>query len=95
MISLNARIVPRVQELKVTKKITLTGAEIRDLIRTLGVKVPADATISVYVPGGGDWSHSDLDINEHPVTIVWKESHEAVLDENGVLTVGNNSMGIE
>lgn len=37
----------------------------------LGKPVPSDAKITVHVPGGGDYSHSDLDINEHPITVTW------------------------
>jgi hypothetical protein len=37
----------------------------------LGKPVPSDAEITVRVPGGGDYSHSDLDINEHPITVTW------------------------
>lgn len=39
--------------------------------------IPEDASIAVWVPGGGDWSNTDLDLNEHPVVIEWTvEEHE-------------------
>lgn len=38
----------------------------RDIIKLLGLsydKVPDDAAVTVYVPGGGDWSNTTLDLS--------------------------------
>jgi hypothetical protein len=43
------------------------------LLRHTGIEVPSNAKISVHVPGGGDWSHTNLEIdNESPVNITWE-----------------------
>lgn len=56
-------------------KITLSGKDIRELIKaqTSAFNIPTDADICVYIPGGGDWSNTTLDIDEdHPIVIEWK-----------------------
>lgn len=41
--------------------------------------IPSYATVYVRVPGGGDWSNMDLDINDAaPVIITWIE-----IEDNG------------
>lgn len=42
-----------------TTTIALTAADIRGFL-----KVPAHAEVTIYVPGGGDWSCTDLHIAE-------------------------------
>lgn len=46
----------------------------------LGRDIPetASLTLNVYVPGGGDWSNMDLDVEAHPVqfTVEWTEASE-------------------
>lgn len=36
--------------------------------------IPIDATLSVHVPGGGDWSNTDLELDERdrPLEIRWE-----------------------
>ncbi len=55
-------------------------AEILKLVlQQLGDDAPKNAsiTITVRVPGGGDWSSTDLDIEEHPVEFVAEWSVES------------------
>jgi hypothetical protein len=69
---------------KLTTKITTTvtkvhncslgKAEILQLLsQQLGKTIPSNATVNVRVPGGGDWSDMDLDIEESPVQVSWAE----------------------
>lgn len=39
-------------------------ADLMAAIRHLMPNLPADATLSVQVPGGGDWSNCNLEIGE-------------------------------
>jgi hypothetical protein len=41
------------------------------------VECPHDADISVDVPGGGDWSHCDLTIDEAPINIRYTTTEES------------------
>jgi hypothetical protein len=57
-------------------RLTLYGKQIRELVNEhLAADrkplIPANAEIQITVPGGGDWSNSELDLNEHPVVITW------------------------
>lgn len=45
---------------------------IRDL--RAAFNIPANAKVTVHVPGGGDWSHCDLEIEEHPINVSWDET---------------------
>ena len=45
---------------------TVTAA---DITRALGL--PAGAQLWFNVPGGGDWSNEQLDVNEYPLTAEW------------------------
>ena len=79
MISTNTRTVTTTShELKLTGKelIALVNQEFKAQGATEGL-LPADADVVVWVPGGGNWSNTDLDINENPVTITWTERTEA------------------
>lgn len=61
-------------ETKRTCTLNLSEKALCDLLRAQGIDIPHDAEVSVYVPGGGDWSHTDLDICEDtPVKITWVE----------------------
>jgi hypothetical protein len=41
-------------------------------------RIPANATVVVHIPGGGDWSNTELDIDErHPVEISWNTVEES------------------
>ncbi len=54
--------------------IELSAIDIMELLSTAG-KLPKEGdhqlmSVSVHVPGGGDWSHADLSIDDHhPVVI--------------------------
>lgn len=53
--------------------IELTGALLITLLRKAGAAVPRDAVVTFHVPGGGDWSNSDVQIcAESPIYIEWK-----------------------
>ena len=38
---------------------------------------PAQVSVTVRVPGGGDWSNTDLDLGDHPIDIRWTETEES------------------
>lgn len=63
---------------EVTKRIELTGQDIRKMVKTVtGNDLPVRAEIYVMVPGGADWSNTELNINvETPVVITWTEVTE-------------------
>lgn len=61
-------------------EIKLKASDIRDLVRkqmaTEGLDpagLPDHAEVTVMVPGGGDWSNTALDIDEHNVFVRWTE----------------------
>lgn len=63
-------------ELKGTTIIQLLNQELKAQGATEGL-VPSNATVIVTVPGGGDWSNTELDIDTRtPVTIEWTERTE-------------------
>lgn len=43
----------------------LSGTEIVNLLKRTGITIPDSAKVDVYVsvPGGGDWSNQDLEID--------------------------------
>jgi hypothetical protein len=60
-------------------QVIITGLDLIDLVnadaRVNGVDlvIPVDAKVTVWVPGCGDWSSTELDIDQHcPVTIAWQ-----------------------
>jgi hypothetical protein len=57
-----------------TWSLKLTGDDILSILRKRGYAVPDGlATVTVMVPGGGDYSGMSLDIDEDcPVVISWK-----------------------
>lgn len=62
--------------------IELNAADIAELLRKAGVEIPASAVTSgmrVYfaVPGGGNWSNTDVDIDDkNPVRVEWQTTEE-------------------
>jgi len=57
-----------------TKRVELGFTQIRRLLEREGVQLPAGAKITVTVPGGGDWSNTELDIDDRtPVVVSWTE----------------------
>lgn len=72
-------------EINETRQIKISGSDLLEMLRlyikTKGydLKIPTHGNIgvSVYVPGGGDWSHQDLEINdENVVTVEWKDQRQ-------------------
>lgn len=58
-------------------EIVIDNVEIRELLRRTGYNIPATARIYFMVPGGGDWSNTDVDISsDHPVTVEWTEVYQ-------------------
>lgn len=63
-----------VQRVTVTRhnSLVIDNAELRDMLRQRGFSVPANARIYFSVPGGGDWSNTDIDIDkDNPISIEW------------------------
>ena len=64
----------------VQHSVKLGAGDILDMLRKAGVPVPdsavaSDLRITVRVPGGGDWSNTNIDISaSNPVVIEWKET---------------------
>jgi hypothetical protein len=62
--------------------VKLGANDLFDMLRRSGVPVPDSATaldLQVYVriPGGGDWSNTDLNISaNNPVCVKWTERHD-------------------
>lgn len=61
----------KVKELSETRKFEGT-ITIEDLRKAF--KIPDCASVTVRVPGGGDWSNTDLDIDrDTSITVTWEE----------------------
>ena len=59
--------------------IKLSGKKIIELLNAFydNVVIPDNAEVIVYVPGGGDWSHMDLEIDSDcPIIIRWETKKE-------------------
>ncbi len=57
--------------------VELNAADIVELVRKAGVIpdsfVAANMRVYFAVPGGGDWTNTDIDIDDkHPVRVEWK-----------------------
>lgn len=53
-------------------RVTVSGQEIVRLLKDSGVEIDDNATVTVQVPGGGDWSNMALDLDtETTVRIEW------------------------
>lgn len=72
----------------VEKNVTTTRVEkfdlqldtklLHQLLRNAGVDVPANARVYFAVPGGGDWSNTDIDIDAgHPIYVSWEKVEES------------------
>lgn len=64
-----------------THTMTVTGGEIIAALNgnapSLLPPIPTDAAVFFDVPGGGDWSSTDIEIDEqHPIRIVWVTREE-------------------
>jgi hypothetical protein len=65
-------------ETKITRRkaIKVTGRHLIELLNATFDEppIPLDASVTVRVPGGTDWSNDDLDIDaDCPVIVEWKE----------------------
>lgn len=52
----------------------IDAAAMRNLLNAAGVEIPEDTEVRIYfaVPGGGDWSNTNIDIDaKHPVYVEW------------------------
>ena len=58
--------------------VTIDRAALLELMVAAGHTAPQlrTARIWVHVPGGGDWSNTDLNIEEAPINITWEETEE-------------------
>lgn len=64
----------KVVRTETTKRIELGFTAIRRMLEEQGVVLPSNAKIVVEVPCGGDWSNTELDIDDgNPVVISWSE----------------------
>lgn len=62
---------------RVTHELQLDKMKLIELLRPaldFGNTPISDISITVRVPGGGDWSNTSLDLGDHPVEIVWTET---------------------
>ena len=57
--------------------IKLSGKEIIELLNQSGEyhtdEIPSDANVTFTVPGGADWSHMSLEVDEYPIEVSWEE----------------------
>jgi hypothetical protein len=61
-----------------TWSVKLTGEDIRVILSKQGYTIPELATVTVMVPGGGDYSGMTLDIDDDcPVVVSWKTRETA------------------
>lgn len=58
----------------------MNRGDIAAALRALGVALPKDPVeVRIYfaVPGGGDWSNTDIDIDDkNPVRVEWQTTEE-------------------
>jgi hypothetical protein len=62
------------------RTLRLTREDMLQALRLLGVEISEDAsvTIRMHVPGGGDWSNTDLDVDdENPIEVTILEVQES------------------
>lgn len=56
------------------RRVELGDVQIRQMLEAQGITVPRDARITIGVPGGGNWSNTDLDVSAScPVVVSWTE----------------------
>ena len=54
-------------------RLELTSVEIIEALRKDDYCIPKDADVFVTVPGGGDWSNTNLDLEDVPLVLTWSE----------------------
>jgi hypothetical protein len=66
-----------------THSVSLGASELIDLLRAKGVDVPASAEVVFQVPGGADWSGSEVEVasteeanHDAVVTVRWRDRVE-------------------
>lgn len=60
-------------ELSARELIDLVNGSLPTSLLPTPVSIPRSAEVTVHVPGGGDWSNTDLTIdNDLPVVITWE-----------------------
>ncbi len=53
-------------------RVELDGRALVRMLREQGHDIPDNATVTFTTPGGGDWSNTDIDIDDdHPVIVEW------------------------
>lgn len=56
-------------------RLILDDESLQSILRTAGYFVPDNAKITFSVPGGGDWSSCDIDVDkDSPVVVTWEET---------------------
>lgn len=68
--------VRRLTKTKTTRQncVAIDDSHIRLFLESEGIFLPRDAVITFRVPGGADWSNTDVDVDaDNPITISWKE----------------------
>lgn len=62
--------------------VMLTDEDLQEMLEAAGIQIPANTTdVRIYfsVPGGGDWSNMNVDIDVHnPVHIKWTTVEESL-----------------
>jgi hypothetical protein len=61
---------------EIRKSVELSRDDILRLLSQIVSGVPENASVTVHVPGGGDWSNMSLDLSHAPVYITWTEVEE-------------------
>lgn len=69
---------PKIAKIVTTKtsfKFELSRYDLLNMARKAGHVIPDFASVEFYVPGGGDWSNTaiDIDDDDNPVVISWTE----------------------
>ena len=62
---------------KITHTVTLSGKDIINMLHEMGTDYGpgSDATVEFKVPGGGDYSNTDVDfLNEERVVVRWTKA---------------------
>lgn len=61
-------------------ELELNRDDMLELLRKAGHEIPEHAALQVYfaVPGGGDWSNTDVDIDsKNPIRVQWQITTES------------------
>lgn len=53
--------------------LTIRRSDLLELLAEAGLKIPTFADITIRVPGGGDWSNMDLDLDDTVINVDWTE----------------------